>query len=124
LGSVNEGLIRCSGLLLSLDFSRAMALSLLNDGKVGRPFKLTESYIMFLAAICYLSSMPYRQFEDFTRTLNSLIPKLPSIDYSWIRRFIPLTKFISSLYCTRVITVNSIVFLREYIVGGRDAFRS
>ena len=89
MGSVDEGLIRCGGLLLSLDFSRAMALSLLNDGKVERPFKLTESYIMFLAAICYPSSMPYRQFEGFTRTLNRLIPKLPSIDYSWIRRLIP-----------------------------------
>ena len=30
--------------------------------------------------------MPYRQIEGFTRALNRLIPKLPSIDYSWIRR--------------------------------------
>jgi hypothetical protein len=30
--------------------------------------------------------MPYRQIEGFTRALNKLIPKLPPIDYSWIRR--------------------------------------
>jgi|GEM_PF-1799589 len=30
--------------------------------------------------------MPYRQLEGFTRALNRLIPKLPSVDYSWIRR--------------------------------------
>jgi hypothetical protein len=30
--------------------------------------------------------MPYRQLEGFTRALNRLIPKLPSSDYSWIRR--------------------------------------
>jgi hypothetical protein len=30
--------------------------------------------------------MPYRQVEGFTRALNRLIPKLPSADYSWVRR--------------------------------------
>ena len=30
--------------------------------------------------------MPYRQLEGFTRALNRLIPKLPSVDYSWVRR--------------------------------------
>ncbi|MEM2304803.1 MAG: transposase, partial [Candidatus Methanomethylicia archaeon] len=34
----------------------------------------------------YLFSMPYRQLEGFTRALNRLIPKLPSVDYSWVRR--------------------------------------
>ena len=31
-------------------------------------------------------STPYRQLEDFTRALSRLIPRLPTIDYSWVRR--------------------------------------
>jgi hypothetical protein len=30
--------------------------------------------------------MPYRQLERFTRALHRLIPRLPPIDYSWVRR--------------------------------------
>jgi hypothetical protein len=30
--------------------------------------------------------MPYRQVEGFTRALNRLIRRLPSVDYSWVRR--------------------------------------
>jgi len=30
--------------------------------------------------------MPYRQLEGFTRALNRLVPKLPSADYSGLRR--------------------------------------
>jgi hypothetical protein len=30
--------------------------------------------------------MPYRQIEGFTRALHRLIPRLPTVDYSWIRR--------------------------------------
>jgi hypothetical protein len=51
----------------------------LNDGKVGRPFKIT---IVFLAVVRYLFSMPYRQIEGFTGALH----RLPTVDYSWARR--------------------------------------
>jgi len=30
--------------------------------------------------------MPYRRIEGFTRALHRLIPRLPTIDYSWVRR--------------------------------------
>jgi len=30
--------------------------------------------------------MPYRQLEGFTRALSRLIPRIPTIDYSWTRR--------------------------------------
>ena len=30
--------------------------------------------------------MPYRQVEGFSRALSRLIRKLPSSDYSWLRR--------------------------------------
>jgi hypothetical protein len=83
--AVDEGLIRRGELLLSLDFldDYDFELSLLNDGKVGRPFKITYGYVVFLDVVRYLFSMPYRQIEGFTRALNRLIPKLPSADYSW-----------------------------------------
>jgi hypothetical protein len=43
-------------------------------------------YVMFLAVVRYLFSMPYRKPEGFTRALHRLIPRLPPIGYSWIRR--------------------------------------
>ncbi|MGC8961037.1 MAG: transposase, partial [Candidatus Bathyarchaeia archaeon] len=58
----------------------------MNLGKVGRPFKLIDRYVEFLMVVRYLFSMPYRQLEGFTRALNRLIARLPSADYSWIRR--------------------------------------
>ena len=84
---VDERLIR-RGELLSLDFLEGYDAELmdLNIGKVGRPFKITVRYVEFLTVIRYLFSMPYRQLEGFIKALNRLIPKLPSVDYSWIRR--------------------------------------
>jgi hypothetical protein len=84
--AVDERLIRRGELLLSLDFLEGyeLELGLLNDCKVGRPFKLTKRYIEFLMVVRYLFSMPYRRIEGFTGALNRLIPKLPSADYSWL----------------------------------------
>jgi hypothetical protein len=85
---VDERLIKRGELLLSLDFLEDydFELSLLNDGRVGRPFKITYGYVVFLAVVRHLFSMPYRQVEGFTRALNRLIRRLPSVDYSWVRR--------------------------------------
>jgi hypothetical protein len=82
---VDERLIRRGELLLSLDFldGYGYELSLLNDGKVGRPFKIT---IVFLDVVRYLFSMPYRQIEGFTGALHRLVPRLPPVAYSWARR--------------------------------------
>jgi hypothetical protein len=87
---VDERLIRRGELLLSLDFLEGYGneLKSMNDGKVGHPFKLTDRYIEFLIVVRYLFSMPYRQVEGFTRALNRLIQRLPSVDYSWVRRSI------------------------------------
>jgi hypothetical protein len=76
---VDERLIRRGELLLlSLDFLERydLDLSLLNLGKVGRPYRVTYMYIMFLAVVRYLFNMPYRQLEGFTRALHRLIPRL------------------------------------------------
>ena len=64
---VDERLIRCGELLLSLDFLDGYGAELmaLNCGKVGRPFKLTGRYVEFLTVVRYLFSMPYRQLEGF-----------------------------------------------------------
>jgi hypothetical protein len=112
--AVDERLIRRGELLLSLDFlnNYDYELSLLNDGKVGRPFKITYGYIVFLAVVRYLFSMPYRQIEGFTRALHRLVPRLPTVDYSWIRRRIlmldlSLYKFLSRYNGPIVIAVDS-----------------
>jgi hypothetical protein len=85
---VDERLIRRGELLLSLDFLEGYdyELSVMNDGKVGRPFKITDGYAVFIAVVRYLFSMPYRQVEGFTRALSRLIQRLPTVDYSWARR--------------------------------------
>jgi hypothetical protein len=60
---VDERLIRRGELLLSLDFleSYDLELSVLNFGKVGRPYRVTYMYVVFLAVVGYLIGMPYRQ---------------------------------------------------------------
>jgi hypothetical protein len=85
---VDERLIGRGELLLSLDFleSYDLELSVLNFGKVGRPYRVTCMYVVFLAVVRYLFCMPYRQLEGFTRALHRLIPRLPPVDYSWVRR--------------------------------------
>lgn len=88
--AVDERLIRRGGLLLSLDFLDGYEdeLRAMNGGKVGRPYALTDRYMEFLSVVRYLLSMPYRQLEGFTRSLNRLIPRLPSADIAslpWVR---------------------------------------
>ncbi|RJS88767.1 IS5 family transposase, partial [Candidatus Bathyarchaeota archaeon] len=85
---VDERLIRQGELLLSLDFLEGYdrELGRMNRGKVGRPYMLTERYVDFLAVVRYLFFMSYRQLEGFTRALNRLVPRLPSADYSGLRR--------------------------------------
>jgi hypothetical protein len=85
---VDERLIRRGELLLSLDFLERydLDLSFLNCGKVGRTYRVTYMYVVFLAVVGYLFFMPYRQLEGFTRALHRLIPRLTPIDYSWLRR--------------------------------------
>jgi hypothetical protein len=48
--AIDEGLIKRGELPLSLDFPEGYKHEprSVNDGKVGRPFKLTERYIEFL----------------------------------------------------------------------------
>jgi transposase len=86
--SVDERLIRQGELLLSLDFLNTYdeELNAMNEGKEGRPFTLTYSHVVFLAVVRYLFGFPYRQLEGFTRALNRLVPRLPSADYSGLRR--------------------------------------
>ena len=86
--AIDERLIRRGELLLSLDFLEGYdeELKEMNSGKVGRPYRLTNSHIEFLGVVRYLFPMPYRQLEGFTRGLHKLVPKLPPADYSWLRR--------------------------------------
>jgi hypothetical protein len=75
---VDERLIGRGELLLSLDFleSYDLELSVLNFGKVGRPYRVTYMYVVFLAVVGCLFGVPYRRLEGFTRALHRLIPRL------------------------------------------------
>jgi len=85
---IRQGELRQGELLLSLDFLEGYDRELrrMNHGKVGRPYMLTERYVEFLSVVRYLFCFPYRQLEGFTRALNRLVPRLPSADYSGLRR--------------------------------------
>jgi len=86
--SVDERLIRRGEILLSLDFLENYEdeLRAMNREKVGRPYALIWRYMEFLSVVRYLFVMPYRQLEGFTRAMNRLIPRIPSADYSGLRR--------------------------------------
>jgi len=84
----DEKLIKRGELVLDLSFLEDYEeeLEAMNKGKVGPPYRLTPSYIQLLTAVRYLYQMPYRQLEGFTRSLHRLVPKLPSADYSGLRK--------------------------------------
>jgi len=56
---VDERLIRRSELILSLDFLRNydLELGVMNDDKVGCPFKLADRYVESIAVVHYLFLM-------------------------------------------------------------------
>jgi hypothetical protein len=85
---VGERLIKRGMLTMDLDFLRGYRDELvrMNRRKRGRPYRIAESYVRFLAVIRYLFSLGYSQLEGFTRSLEKIFPILPVIDYSWIRR--------------------------------------
>jgi hypothetical protein len=85
---VDERLIKRGMLIMDLDFVRGYRDELvrMNWRKRGRPYRIAESYVRFLAVIRYLFSLGYRQLEGLTRSLGRIFPTLPVIDYSWIRR--------------------------------------
>jgi len=58
----------------------------MNQGRPGPRYKLANTYIQILAAVRYLYQMPYRQLEGYTRILHTLVPELPSGDYSGLRK--------------------------------------
>jgi hypothetical protein len=85
---VDERLIKRGMLIMDLDFLRNYQDELIgmNRKKRGRPYRIAESYVRFLAVIRHLFSIGYRQLEGLTRSLERVFPILPVIDYSWIRR--------------------------------------
>ena len=86
--AVDGRLIRRGELLLSLDFLGGYGdeLKSMDGGRVGRPYRLTDSYVRFLTVVRHLFATPYRQLEGFSRALNRIIGGLPYADYSWLRR--------------------------------------
>ena len=85
---VDERLIKSGMLIMDPDFLRNYRDEpiRMNRKKRGRPYRIAESYVRFLAVIRHLFSLSYRQLEGLTRSLERVFPILPAIDYSWIRR--------------------------------------
>jgi hypothetical protein len=85
---VDERLIRRGELILDLKTLRnhRKEIQTMNEGRPGPRYKLSNTYIQLLAAVRYLYQMPYRQLEGYTRILHTLVPDLPSGDYSGLRK--------------------------------------
>ena len=83
----DKKLIRRGELILDLESlkNHRKELENMNEGRPGPRYKLADSYIQLLAAVRYLYQMPIRQLEGFTRTLHTLVPALPTGDYSGLR---------------------------------------
>lgn len=60
-------------------------LGVMNDGKVGRPFDYSDTFMKLVAYIRYLFSLPYRQTEGFVRALSFHTGR-KAPDYSIINR--------------------------------------
>jgi len=58
---IDHRLIRRGMLLLELGFvnNYRRELKRMNEGKLGRPFKLTDSYVKFVGVVRYLFSMGF-----------------------------------------------------------------
>ncbi|GBC68572.1 hypothetical protein HRbin01_00255 [archaeon HR01] len=78
-----------------------MSLVKMNDGKRDRPYRITDSFIIFLAIFRYFFSVGFRQLEGFTISLRKMFQILPSIDYSWVRRILRLGIDLSPLKALR-----------------------
>ena len=83
----DERLIRRGELILDLESlkNHEKELKNMNKGRPGPRYRLANSIIQLLAAIRYLYQMPYRQLEGFTHSLHTLVPALPTGDYSGLR---------------------------------------
>jgi hypothetical protein len=84
----DKRLIRRGELILdpSLLKSHEQELKTMNKSRRGRPYLLANTYIQLLSAVRYLYQMPHRQLEGFTHNLHTLVPALPTGDYSGLRR--------------------------------------
>ena len=84
----DERLIRRGELILDPTTlkNHVKELETMNKGRIGRPYTLSNGIIQLLTAIRYLYGLPYRQLEGFTRALHTLVPDMPTGDYSSLRK--------------------------------------
>jgi len=76
----DERLIQRGELILdpSILKNHRKELKTMNNGRIGRPYTLSNGYIKLLKAVRYLYGIPYRQLEGFTRALHTLVPDIPT----------------------------------------------
>ena len=84
----DERLIRRGELILdpSILKNHRKELKTMNKHRIGRPYTLSNGIIKLLTAVRYLYGMPIRQLEGFARALHSLVPDMPTGDYSGLRK--------------------------------------
>jgi len=84
----DERLIRRGELILDPTTlkNHVKELETMNKGRIGRPYTLPNGIIPLLTAIRYLYGIPYRQLEGFTKALHTLVPDMPTGDYSSLRK--------------------------------------
>jgi hypothetical protein len=73
---VDERPIKRGMLITDLDFvgNYRDELVRMDWKKRGRPYRMAESYVRFLAVIRYLFSLGYRQLGGLTRSLGRIFP--------------------------------------------------
>ena len=83
----NEKLVRRGEIFVEQYIFRdwSKKLSIMNDGKVGRPYDYADTFMALLEYIRYLFSLPYRETEGFVRAL-SFYTRSKTPDYSIINR--------------------------------------
>lgn len=80
----NESLVLRGEFYLDFGFldSWEQELSLMNEGKRGRPFLYPEGFVFFSGVVCEFFHLPFRQLEGVLRKLSKYVPGLKAADYT------------------------------------------
>jgi hypothetical protein len=80
----NETLVLRGDFYLDFGFLESWneELSLMNEGKRGRPFLYPEGFVLFSGAFYEFFHLPFRQLEGVLRKLSKYVPGLKAADYT------------------------------------------
>jgi len=94
----NEHLVRRGEILFSIDFPEKWneEIEKMNEGKRGRPYNYSQSFMVFLKILHDCIQIRYRQLEGFVRVLSKHIPKIKAPSFSQIRKIFKTVKKVQS----------------------------